>query len=218
MKGAYSLRFSRSAQTYDRWALPQRESARILAEFVKPEGTVLDLGCGTGFVSSFLPSGCEPVGLDLSKEMVALYRERFGRGIVGDAEELPFKDRSFDYVMSNFSLHWTDVKRSSHEALRVARKGVGIALPVEGSLEVFNFPFPEEDFVLSLFRGYETSHFVREIEVPFRGWDLVCFFHYTGSSLNPRRRHLLTREKILNLINSIEGAYFRMLFLYVRVV
>ncbi|MDQ7082200.1 MAG: methyltransferase domain-containing protein [Aquificota bacterium] len=70
---------------------PQRESAKTLVEFVKPAGRVLDLGCGTGFVSSYLPPGCEPVGLDLSEGMVALYRDRFGKGIVGDAEKLPLQ-------------------------------------------------------------------------------------------------------------------------------
>lgn len=215
MKGAYSLRFSRSASTYDRWAVPQRESALELVNFVKPEGSVLDLGCGTGFVSSFLPEGCNPTGLDISEGMILKYRRDFPKGVLGDAEYLPFKDRSFDYVLSNFSLHWTDLGKSLPEALRIARVGVGVSLPIEGSLEGLGFPFPSEREVLEAVGSSSVEKFVKDIPVPFRGWELVRFFHYTGSSINPVRKRNLTKSEIENLINSIESYYFRMLFLYV---
>ncbi len=216
MKGAYSLRFSRSAGTYERWALPQRESARELVEFVDPEGYVLDLGCGTGFVSSFLPTGCLPVGVDVSESMLRRYVGAFCRGVLGDAENLPFRDKSFDYVLSNFSLHWTDLRRSLPEAIRVARRGVGVALPVEGSLEGLDFPFPSEEEVLSQLDGLSLRSYTRELQIPFSGWELVRFFHYTGSSINPLRRNFLTRRQIEDVINSIVRPCFRMLFVCAR--
>ncbi|RLJ71000.1 malonyl-CoA O-methyltransferase [Hydrogenivirga caldilitoris] len=216
MKRAYSLRFSRSAKTYEKWALPQRETALRLVELVRPSGVILDLGCGTGFVSSLLPDRCVTLGLDLSDKMAQAYRERFGTAVVGDAENLPFKDKSFDFVLSNFSLHWTELSRSLPEALRVAREGIGLAVPVEGSLQGLNFPFPSVSRVMNFVEGYESSYFLENIEVPFQGWELVKFFHYTGSSLNPLRKRPLTKREILNLINSIERAFFRVLFLYVR--
>ncbi len=218
MKGAYSLRFSRSAQTYDKWGVPQKESARKLVSFVKPHGSILDLGCGTGFVSSFLPPGCVPFGLDIAPKMVEIFHRRFGRAVVGDAESLPFKDGSFDFVLSNFSLHWTDLSKSLREVVRVARVGVGLALPVEGSLKGLDFPFPKEEEVIGTLGGLKLKYEIREVRIPFEGWDLVRFFHHTGSSLNPNRRRPLTKKEILNLINSIESPTFRMLFLYARVV
>ncbi|PTB86402.1 biofilm PGA synthesis protein PgaA, partial [cyanobacterium G8-9] len=121
MRNALSQRFSRAVNTYELWAKPQRESARRLVSFVRPSGLVLDLGCGTGFVSEELEE-CVPVGLDLSPEMVRAYRSKFGRGVVGRAESLPFKSKSFDFVLSNFALHWGDWERALREALRVARR------------------------------------------------------------------------------------------------
>ena len=217
MKGAYSLRFSRSAETYEKWAIPQKESALELVNLVKPEGLVLDLGCGTGFVSSSLPEDCRSVGVDISEGMLHLYTARFQWAVLGDAESLPFKDESFDYVLSNFSLHWTDLSRSLPEAIRVARVGVGISVPVKGSLRGLDFPFPEEHEVLKHFRDLVVvNSYLRDVPVPFSGWDLVRFFHHTGSSLNPRRRRILSRRSVENLINSIERPSFRMLFLYAR--
>ena len=218
MKEAYSLRFSRSAETYERWAVPQRESALELVQLVRPRGLILDLGCGTGFVSSFLSEDCRPFGVDISEGMLRVYSSRFESAVLGDAENLPFKDGSFDYVLSNFSLHWTDLSRSVPEALRVARLGVGISVPVRGSLKGIDFPFPEEEEVLEHFGNLAVKSYIKEVPVPFSGWDLVRFFHHTGSSLNPRRRRVLGRREVENLINSIEEPSFRMLFLYARLV
>jgi len=215
MKETLSLRFSRSAETYDRWAIPQRECAKILVEMVRPEGSVLDVGCGTGFVSSFLSGNSLPVGVDISEGMVRVYRERFGRALVGDAESLPFKDGSFDWVISNFSLHWTDLRKSVPELFRVARVGVGVALPVEGSLKGIGFPFPDEDQVIGLFPHLREVR-IREVRIPFSGWDLVRFFHFTGSSLNPRRRRILPKRDIDLLLETLGEPAFRVLFLYAR--
>ncbi len=216
MKEILSVRFSRSAKTYEKWAVPQKKTARILVETVSPEGLVLDLGCGTGFVSSFLREGCTPVGLDISPHMVEAYKRRFPLGIIGDAESLPFKDKSFDYVLSNFSLHWTALEKSFEEALRVARKGVGISLPVEGSLQGLDFPFPSEDEIFPLVEGLSVKSFSLTVEIPFKGWDLLRFFHYTGTSFNPNRDPIFRRDRLASLFESLERPSFRVLFLYVR--
>ncbi|NPB08353.1 MAG: methyltransferase domain-containing protein [Aquificae bacterium] len=212
MKSILSLRFSRAVETYEEWAIPQRESARLLVEFVKPKGLVLDLGCGTGFVSEFLKN-CKSVGLDLSPEMVKVYTSRYGSGVVGDAESLPFRGKSFDYVLSNFSLHWTDWKRSIREALRVARKGVGVAIPVEGSIPFSRFPFPRWEEVVENFPP--EDFFLREIPIPFRGLDLVRFFHYTGTSHYGGKKKLLTRKELKRFCEK-EKASFLMLFIFIR--
>ncbi len=217
MKEILSRRFSRFAETYDKWAIPQKEAAKRLVEYVKPAGRVLDVGCGTGFVTSLVPEPSEVFGIDLSPGMAKYYSNIHGTCIVGDAEFLPFKDSSFDYVLSSFTLHWTGVRESIGEMIRVCRSVIGIAVPVEGSLRETGFPFPHEEEVLSAIADYEIRCFADEIPIPFRGWDLVRFFHYTGSSFNPSDLRIHTRKEVENLINSIKRPVFRVLFLYARV-
>jgi malonyl-CoA O-methyltransferase len=78
--------------------LPQRYSAERLKEIEDIKGSVLDVGCGTGLMSQGLQ---EVVGVDIAMGMARIYKERFGKVVLGDAHNLPFKDKSFDCVVSN---------------------------------------------------------------------------------------------------------------------
>ncbi len=214
MKEALSLRFSRSARTYSKWAVPQRESAKILVDFIKPEGKILDLGCGTGFVSEFIESSELIVGTDISFNMCFYYGLRFPCVINGDAENLPFKDKTFDYSLSNFTLHWTNMERSLKEMMRVSKKVAGFSVPVKGSVDISGFPYPEERKIFKLLEGNEYEYFIKEIEIPFKGSDLIKFFHYTGSSLNPQKRKNLSRKELKELSEELKDkrVFFRVLF------
>jgi len=78
---------------------------------------VLDVGCGTGSLAvwylSGMPEVASIVGLDMSENMIAKAREkasRFPLGgkvsfTLGDAENLPFADNSFDIVTCCNSFH-----------------------------------------------------------------------------------------------------------------
>lgn len=207
-----SLRFSRACNSYEEWAIPQRYSAQRLRGIEKIKGSVLDLGCGTGLLSEGLE---DVVGIDIAIGMAKIYRERFGRVVLGDAHSLPFKDKSFDCVISNFALHWTDLKKSMAEAMRVSRRLFLCALPVEGSLPELLFPFPEVKEILGMLEGRANirSFFLEEVIIPFIGWDLVRFFHYTGSSFNPLFKDgIISRKRIESMIYEIDRPAFRVLF------
>src|SRR5207247_2111000 len=68
---------------------------------------LLDVACGPGFITAAAAArGADPIGLDFSPAMIALAR-RLHPSIAfrdGDAEALPFDDRSFDAVVMNFGL------------------------------------------------------------------------------------------------------------------
>ena len=89
--------------------------------------SVLDIGCGPGYVSAAAAErGATPTGLDFSKEMIAIAKKMFPqiKFQEGDAQNLPFPDMSFDRVLTNFALlHLADPERACAEAFRVLKPG-----------------------------------------------------------------------------------------------
>ena len=65
-----------------------------------PPARVLDVACGTGFITRHLKG--EVVGLDQSESMLEIARERVPTAVFrrGDALDLPFADLSFDRVFT----------------------------------------------------------------------------------------------------------------------
>ena len=92
---------------------------------------VLELGCGAAQWSVGLAQvGARPTGIDLSgrqlehaRERVAAHRVRVPL-VQGNAEELPFRDASFDVVFADWGApSFTDPDRTIPEAARVLRPG-----------------------------------------------------------------------------------------------
>lgn len=109
----------------------QQEVAADIAVLVPPDATtILDVGCGDGFVSRRLPSWCRVIGIDLSLESL---RRGEGPRSVGTITGLPFRDASFDLVMVNDVLEHlgcNDRALALQELARVARKYVIITVPL----------------------------------------------------------------------------------------
>lgn len=82
---------------------------RRLVEFARPDPThrLLEVGCGPGvLLSAFRDRAGPRVGVELSPEMARLARERSGAEIVlAAAEHLPFKEGSFQRVVSRAVVH-----------------------------------------------------------------------------------------------------------------
>lgn len=97
---------------------------------------VLDVGCGTGvFGIDMAKQGGEITGLDISPEAVQFAnnwakKEKLSfKGVVGDAESLPFKDSIFDLVFFGAVLHhFPNPKKAICEAERVLKKGGRLVL------------------------------------------------------------------------------------------
>ncbi len=87
---------------------------------------VLEVGCGEGELSERLAIelGAEVVALDQSPRMVELASARGIDASIGDVQELPFADGSFDVAVAAWMLyHVPDLDRALGELARVLVRG-----------------------------------------------------------------------------------------------
>src|SRR5262249_8709207 len=122
--------WERVANKYDStWSSSTRQFIPPLLDAADVSGkmSILDVGCGPCFVSAVAAErGAIPIGLDSSKEMIAIAKKKFLRIEFrqGDAQNLPFPDASFDRVAANFALlHLANPERACAEAARVLKPG-----------------------------------------------------------------------------------------------
>lgn len=108
--------FTRTAEAFAEFAV--RDSAEVTAEKVQfskpqPEALALDVACGPGaFVLALASKVRFACGLDLTAEMLrrarALQLEKAAQNACfqrGEAEQLPYRDASFDLVTCQCSIH-----------------------------------------------------------------------------------------------------------------
>lgn len=111
---------------------------KTLLEFLSGD-FVLELGVGTGRLSSFLSKrGCEAIGIDVSKNMLKIAGERAGHEglnvalIVADAHKLPIRKKSVDNIVCSRSFKFfKEPIVALEEAHRVLRKGGRFILSLE---------------------------------------------------------------------------------------
>ncbi len=90
-----------------------KESYTPILEEVKKEtfGSLLDVGCGTGNSIERLKDEFPKkkyTGIDLAENMIAVAKKKRIPGadfVVGDAENLPFKEAQFDVIICKESFH-----------------------------------------------------------------------------------------------------------------
>lgn len=114
----------------------------FLSPMTKSRADVVEIGTGQGILSQYLctqlPAGSRYVGIDYSRQSVALAKENsrlwgndtsvagavLAEHEVGDAENLRFSDASFDVALSSGALHHTaDTEKAIAEVYRVLKPG-----------------------------------------------------------------------------------------------
>ena len=86
---------------------------------------VLELACGTGVLSSMLvEEGKSVTGIDLTFEYLVTLKHKLNTSIAqGTAEVLPYRDESFDAVVSSYLAKYVSVQKVVDECWRVLRPG-----------------------------------------------------------------------------------------------
>lgn len=117
------------------------KATRQLVELchISEDKYVLVVGCGVGVTPCYLVKryGCRVVGVDLSDKMIHRSKERAKRqGVedrlefrVADAQNLPFKDATFDTVIcESVNAFIEDKQRAAIEYVRVTKPGGYVGL------------------------------------------------------------------------------------------
>ena len=136
---------------------------------------VLDLGCGEGqdLVRWGVTASDEVTGVDIDKASLLVAKARFANRnyVEAKGESLPFKDESFDRVISGVALPYMNIPRALREIHRVL--------------------VPGGHLTLSLHRPSVTIWELRHNAIPkpiptlFRLYVIVdgIFFHVTGKTV-----------------------------------
>ncbi|MGA2475306.1 MAG: methyltransferase domain-containing protein [Terriglobia bacterium] len=105
---------------------------------INPGNSVLETSVGTGLNYKYVPRGVKLFGLDLSTEMLRNCQTNLRRWdldadlFLGNAEELPFADDSFDVVFHVGGINFfNDRAKAIREMIRVAKPGSRILIADE---------------------------------------------------------------------------------------
>ncbi|HXF64694.1 MAG TPA: class I SAM-dependent methyltransferase [Caldilineaceae bacterium] len=187
------------------WGARARDYANLAEEAFRPlyetvfdatgvgaETRLLDVGCGPG-LAAYLAArrGAQVAGIDAAETSVAIARERTPEGDfrVGDLEELPWPDHSFDVVTGFNSFPFAaDLVHALREAKRVARPGGRIAMAVWGRPEDCETPItvaavnkllppPPQVNSIPLYTPGRVEALMREAGLaPIAGHEVECAF------------------------------------------
>ena len=137
-----SEKYDRFAPWYD-WVegVPDLLGVRRLRRRLlrQASGKVLEVAVGTGKNVQYYPRGCRIIGIDVSREMLNVARERAAKlsmevsPLLADAEALPFSNQIFDTVVSSLSTcTFSDPVAALGEMARVCKLAGRILLVEHG--------------------------------------------------------------------------------------
>lgn len=133
-----------------------RKIVNLLSPYRSGE-KVVDVGCGWGYLASFLPHYVDVCAFDLSREMLGISRHfrKVADRLVGDAHNIGLKDASFDKLFCvGLTGHVPGLKSALREMHRILKpNGLGV-INFTSKFGLTNFPVT----CLKLKTGYYFKH------------------------------------------------------------
>lgn len=182
---------------------------------LKGNENALDVGIGSGELESFLELK-NVTGMDISKKMIDKCKNNHPtfKLLIGDAEKIPFKDNSFDFVFCrNLLQHFDNPHAAFCEMHRVTKKD-GKIMVVESAVyeperkyvteivrvaEPYHPLFPSHEQLRSLFEGLNMKNIEQHVGGLHKKWLAAwCDSKQAGEE---------QREKILHICEMLPGWY-----------
>lgn len=235
-KGKVKGSFAQAATTYDAVAdLQRRVGQGLLRQIIKQNltGTVLDIGCGTGFLSYELTGAeniAQLIGLDIALPMLHTTRQKVGADklwlICADAELLPLQTQVVNHIVSNLALQWCeDLPRVFADFKRVLKPDGQLLFSTFGAktLQELKAAWGKVDnysHVNHFYNGNEIAFFLqqtgfKQIEIDSKvylsqyesAFDLMCELKAIGAHnvTAGRRKSITGKEKMRAMIAEYEN-------------
>lgn len=149
--------------------MPERKIKSYLIEKAdfKPDHRVLDFGCGSLTLSILAKKACpstEFIGVDVDEKVLDIARKKGRQEGVNipvnryDGSVLPFKDSSFDHVMSSLVFHHLTTEQKASALAEIRR-----VLKPTGQLHIADFGAPANMFqrlsfyLIQFLDGFKTT-------------------------------------------------------------
>lgn len=162
--------WAQAAPDWGIWSVGEEQAQMIPADIAGAD--VIELGCGTAYVSSWLARrGARVVGIDNSEAQLATARRLQGLHgldfplLHGNAEAVSYPDASFDFAISEYgACLWADPYRWIPEASRLLRPGGRLHFLVNSMLMILCTP--AEDGVAATDRMLRPAFGLHRVEWP----------------------------------------------------
>ena len=119
---------------------------------IEDESSILEVGCGCGFLARELNDNYRFVGVDYSESIIQKHKQLFDHEVyICESNNLIFEDKSFDYVFCYGLFQYLPdndyARQTLKEMERVSRKGIFVGDLKNEKTRDTHFVFPREQFI-----------------------------------------------------------------------
>lgn len=198
------------------WFVAKREFLGELLNRFAPQGKVLDVGCGSGAVLSYLKNkGYQVEGIDSNVEALRFCENK---GLIvkqSPGSSIPFSDGAFDVVVALDVLeHIEDDKAAAVEMKRVLKKG-GFLI---STVPAHQFLWSSHDEFLHHVRRYNQNNFRKVFDSAGFSVRYISYLHFfsffpiTVSRLTKKLLKIKENDSEVRYLNKIFGAILSVLY------